>query len=477
MSSTCAREVDVGSREVGALAEAGEVGVKTSWPRAAQQRPHLLPRPAAGQAPCTTTNVDIVAALRHRRCEAGHKRAPMSTRRDRSDLAKRAVFRRGDDDDLGRRGALPGEGEDVLAVGDDEQRRPARASGAATARPRSRSDARCSPRTKAFANAGSTSTRPSAASVAVSMQRHQGELRTRSIAIRSSRSRAPTARDWARPRSLRLRCVAQSSRRQPGGSPMPGSVAVAHQGDDAALAQRRPRRGFVGPRRRGGGEERRRGRGATRLKRATSAGRRLAGDEHVFGAQHRLALLAGQSCSRALRPGRRRGSRGSSTPRGASAARARRARRGPCASAARALASRRGPSTLADCAGSVRRCRSAGKARSAGGLEVELGVRVAPDDLARRALQVERPLLVEAAPAVVGPRGGIGRDERREEEMTTLHVRRPVVGDRAAADDDRKPKPDREQGLAAAEGVVADDAAATVERRGVDPRRTAGVPS
>src|SRR4029453_524043 len=97
-----------------------KVGVNTSWPRARSSGRIFFHAQPPVQAPCTTTNVDI-ACPPPCRSEAGHKRARMSTRWDRSDLAQRAVARGRDDDDLGRRRALPGEGEDVLAVGDDEQ--------------------------------------------------------------------------------------------------------------------------------------------------------------------------------------------------------------------------------------------------------------------------------------------------------------------------------------------------------------------
>jgi hypothetical protein len=68
--------------------------------------------------------------------------------------------------------------------------------------------------------------------------------------------------------------------------------------------------------------------------------------------------------------------------------------------------------------------RQVGRQREIGRkLEVELHVRIAPRDLARRALEIERPVLVEAAPAVVGvgtrQRGG----ERGDEQEATLHAK------------------------------------------------------
>ena len=54
-------------------------------------------------------------------------------------------------------------------------------------------------------NVGSASTGPSSSSVAVSMQRHHGELRILSTAIPSDLSRTPILAASARPLTLRLR--------------------------------------------------------------------------------------------------------------------------------------------------------------------------------------------------------------------------------------------------------------------------------
>jgi hypothetical protein len=64
----------------------------------------------------------------------------------------------------------------------------------------------------------------------------------------AARRRAPVASACARPAADRLRWVAQSSRREPAGSPVPG--AAAHQRDRAALAQRREQLPLAGRRRR-----------------------------------------------------------------------------------------------------------------------------------------------------------------------------------------------------------------------------------
>src|SRR5215212_7987523 len=85
---------------------------------------------------------------------------------------------------------------------------------------------RRSRRTKALLNVGSISTGPVSKRRAVSRQRHQGELRSRPMTIPSALSRAPIARASARPLSLRLRWVAQSSSLKPGGSPAPPGASA-----------------------------------------------------------------------------------------------------------------------------------------------------------------------------------------------------------------------------------------------------------
>ena len=147
-----------------------------------------------------------------------------AARRQRADLAQRAVGAGRDDDDLRRRRAAPGEGADVLAVGDDEQHaRPAPAAddGAAALRAAPRADRR---RTNAFAKAGSTCD-PSDAGErrgvdAAAPRRAEHAVDRDALGAQARRRRRAPRRG---PRSLRLRCVVQSSRRQPAGSPTPGA--------------------------------------------------------------------------------------------------------------------------------------------------------------------------------------------------------------------------------------------------------------
>src|SRR3989454_4590014 len=63
------------------------------------------------------------------------------------------------------------------------------------------------------------STPPTAIRLAVSMQRHTGEDRTRSTRTPWLRKASPSALACSRPRSSKFRCVLQSSALKPGGSP------------------------------------------------------------------------------------------------------------------------------------------------------------------------------------------------------------------------------------------------------------------
>ena len=80
-------------------------------------------------------------------------------------------------------------------------------------------------RSKNEFSTGSSVTGPRSMSPAVSRQRHHWREYTRACAMPRPRSQSPMARACCRPSSLRLRCVAQSSRRKPSGSPMPGAGA------------------------------------------------------------------------------------------------------------------------------------------------------------------------------------------------------------------------------------------------------------
>jgi hypothetical protein len=100
--------------------------------------------------------------------------------------------------------------------------------------------------------------------------------------MRSARSRTPTARASARPVSLRIALRRAVVEAPAGRIADAGRLAVAHQGDDAALAQRRPGSRFVGARRTGRHEQdERRDARATRWRRARPGPRPSpqAGDE------------------------------------------------------------------------------------------------------------------------------------------------------------------------------------------------------
>ena len=79
------------------------------------------------------------------------------------------------------------------------------------------------------------------------MQRHHGEARIVSTAIPSDLSRAPIVAASARPLALRLRWVAQSSIRKPGGSPTPPGASACRISATCRPARKRgPGLGLVG---------------------------------------------------------------------------------------------------------------------------------------------------------------------------------------------------------------------------------------
>ena len=171
-----------------------------------------------------------------------------------------------------------------------------------------------------MANAGSTCTGPTSTSVAVSTQRHHGELSTRSIAIRSPRSGAPTAPRRGRARSG---CAASCSRR--GASRADHRRRARRRGasgrrhlprlharqrrqldlPDRVLARRQPRRGEDARR-----VDRRRLRRHRALGR--SAGRARSGARRSFSSACGLCQTTLRRClrGRAAGPGRSRSSRG-----------------------------------------------------------------------------------------------------------------------------------------------------------------------
>src|SRR5207247_1719626 len=100
---------------------------------------------------------------------------------------------------------------------------------------------------KRFESGDHTSAWPNAS--AVSRQRHHGLESTRLRGIARAWNTEPTRLASARPASVRLCWVAQSSRRKPAGSPTPGVVTrVAHEDDLTAAAQQLPDGGVVGGR-------------------------------------------------------------------------------------------------------------------------------------------------------------------------------------------------------------------------------------
>ena len=88
------------------------------------------------------------------------------------------------------------------------------------------SSSRRSRKVKALLKVGADSIGLSPMSATVSRQRHHCELSTLPTGTSSARNVSPSRRACARPCSVRLRWVAQSSSRKPGGSPAPPTVAV-----------------------------------------------------------------------------------------------------------------------------------------------------------------------------------------------------------------------------------------------------------